>query len=75
MNTSVVRALVTGGASGLGLATVRLLAGKGAGVVIADLPSSNGAEVLVQNAKVIGNGDLFGYRLQKSWVVASCRLM
>ncbi|MEV0854463.1 3-hydroxyacyl-CoA dehydrogenase [Nocardia fluminea] len=38
-------ALVTGGASGLGLATVRELAKSGAHVVIADLPTSPGAEV------------------------------
>src|ERR1700753_2512219 len=35
-------ALVTGGASGLGLATVRRLHDAGASVVILDLPSSNG---------------------------------
>lgn len=38
-------ALVTGGASGLGLATVERLHAAGAAVVIADLPSSRGAEV------------------------------
>jgi NAD(P)-dependent dehydrogenase (short-subunit alcohol dehydrogenase family) len=38
-------ALVTGGASGLGLATAERLAGAGAKVVIVDLPSSQGAEV------------------------------
>ncbi|MCO4253349.1 3-hydroxyacyl-CoA dehydrogenase [Pseudarthrobacter raffinosi] len=38
-------ALVTGGASGLGLATVRQLVDKGAGVVIVDLPGSNGEVV------------------------------
>jgi NAD(P)-dependent dehydrogenase (short-subunit alcohol dehydrogenase family) len=38
-------ALVTGGASGLGLATARLLIERGASVVLADLPGSPGAEV------------------------------
>lgn len=38
-------ALVTGGASGLGLAAARALAARGAHVVIADLPSSRGAEM------------------------------
>ncbi|WP_151448661.1 SDR family NAD(P)-dependent oxidoreductase [Lacisediminimonas profundi] len=38
-------ALVTGGASGLGLASVRRLIAQGAKVVIADLPGSNGEEV------------------------------
>jgi NAD(P)-dependent dehydrogenase (short-subunit alcohol dehydrogenase family) len=41
-------ALVTGGASGLGLATVRELHGKGARVVVLDLPSSRGAEVAAE---------------------------
>jgi NAD(P)-dependent dehydrogenase (short-subunit alcohol dehydrogenase family) len=38
-------ALVTGGASGLGLATARELARGGAAVVLADLPTSRGQEV------------------------------
>jgi NAD(P)-dependent dehydrogenase (short-subunit alcohol dehydrogenase family) len=38
-------ALVTGGASGLGLATVRRLAGAGARVVVVDLPGSDGEKV------------------------------
>ena len=39
-------ALVTGGASGLGLATVRTLHAAGAGVVIVDLPSSAGKQIV-----------------------------
>ncbi len=48
-------AIVTGGASGLGLATVRELHAKGAKVVIVDLPSSNGAAI----AKELGEGAAF----------------
>src|SRR5262249_26091807 len=48
-------AVVTGGASGLGLATVRALHGAGAGVVILDLPASAGDEV----AKGLGERAVF----------------
>ncbi|MCX4099189.1 3-hydroxyacyl-CoA dehydrogenase [Nocardia sp. alder85J] len=48
-------ALVTGGASGLGLATVRELHSHGAKVVIVDLPSSAGETI----AKELGDGVLF----------------
>lgn len=48
-------ALVTGGASGLGLATVRALAATGARAVILDLPSSPGAEVATE----LGDGVRF----------------
>jgi NAD(P)-dependent dehydrogenase (short-subunit alcohol dehydrogenase family) len=48
-------ALVTGGASGLGLATVRQLAADGAKVVIVDLPSSKGKAV----AEELGDGVVF----------------
>lgn len=45
MDVTGASALVTGGASGLGLATARTLAAAGAHVVIVDLPSSAGASV------------------------------
>lgn len=48
MNIDGASALVTGGASGLGLATARRLAESGAAVTIIDLPSSAGAEVAAQ---------------------------
>jgi NAD(P)-dependent dehydrogenase (short-subunit alcohol dehydrogenase family) len=52
MNIDGVSALVTGGASGLGLATVRrLLDGGAAAVTIADLPTSDGETV----AKELGD--------------------
>ncbi len=47
--------VVTGGASGLGLATAMFLAGQGAAVVIADLPSSNGAAIAAE----LGDGVTF----------------
>ena len=55
MNIAGSTALVTGGASGLGLATVRKLHGQGASVVILDLPSSQGDAV----AKELGDGVIF----------------
>jgi NAD(P)-dependent dehydrogenase (short-subunit alcohol dehydrogenase family) len=45
MNMEGAVAVVTGGASGLGLATVQALLEQGARVTIADLPTSNGAQV------------------------------
>jgi NAD(P)-dependent dehydrogenase (short-subunit alcohol dehydrogenase family) len=48
-------ALVTGGASGLGLATVEALSGQGASVVVLDQPTSNGETV----AKEMGDGVRF----------------
>ena len=55
MNVNGVSAVVTGGASGLGLATVRRLAGDGAQVVILDLESSPGADVAAE----VGGGVKF----------------
>jgi NAD(P)-dependent dehydrogenase (short-subunit alcohol dehydrogenase family) len=48
MRASGASALITGGASGLGLATARQLLAQGARVTIADLPSSPGAEVAAE---------------------------
>jgi NAD(P)-dependent dehydrogenase (short-subunit alcohol dehydrogenase family) len=45
MDITGASALVTGGASGLGLATARRLAAAGAAVTIIDLPTSAGADV------------------------------
>ena len=55
MNPQGKSALVTGGASGLGLATVRALLDAGARVVIADLPQSDGETV----AKELGDAARF----------------
>jgi NAD(P)-dependent dehydrogenase (short-subunit alcohol dehydrogenase family) len=55
MNIAGTTALVTGGASGLGLATVRKLHEQGASVVILDLPSSQGDAI----AKELGDRVVF----------------
>ncbi|MCI1018780.1 SDR family NAD(P)-dependent oxidoreductase [Microbacterium sp. C5A9] len=51
-------ALITGGASGLGLATARRLASAGAVVTILDLPSSSGSEVATELGGVFVGGDV-----------------
>ena len=51
-------ALITGGASGLGLATARRLAAAGATVTIIDLPSSRGAEVAAELGGVFAPTDV-----------------
>jgi NAD(P)-dependent dehydrogenase (short-subunit alcohol dehydrogenase family) len=48
MDITGASALVTGGASGLGLATARRLADAGAAVTIVDLPSSAGADIVAE---------------------------
>ncbi|WP_295838576.1 SDR family NAD(P)-dependent oxidoreductase [uncultured Microbacterium sp.] len=48
MDITRASALVTGGASGLGLATARRLAAAGAHVTIVDLPSSDGAAIAAE---------------------------
>ena len=51
-------ALVTGGASGLGLATARRLTAQGARVVIVDLPSSPGAQSATELAATFAPADV-----------------
>ncbi len=51
-------ALVTGGASGLGLATARRLAAAGATVTIVDLPTSKGAELAAELGGVFAPADV-----------------
>lgn len=51
-------ALITGGASGLGLATARALTAAGAIVTILDLPSSAGAEIAAELGGVFSGGDV-----------------
>ena len=66
MDVAGTSALVTGGASGLGLATVRKLREQGASVAILDLPSSQGAtiakelgdKVIFSPGDVVGAGDV-----------------
>jgi NAD(P)-dependent dehydrogenase (short-subunit alcohol dehydrogenase family) len=48
MDLTGAAALVTGGASGLGLATARRLAEAGVAVTIVDLPASAGADVAAE---------------------------
>lgn len=55
MDVSGKSALVTGGASGLGLATAKRLRAQGAHVVIVDLPSSNGKAIVEE----LGTGATF----------------
>lgn len=55
MELAFTTALVTGGASGLGLAAARRLAALGARVVIVDLEGSSGAEVAAE----LGGGAVF----------------
>src|SRR5438477_8705550 len=50
--------LVTGGASGLGLATVRKLAASGAHVTVVDLPTSRGAEIAQQLGATFAPADV-----------------
>jgi NAD(P)-dependent dehydrogenase (short-subunit alcohol dehydrogenase family) len=51
-------ALITGGASGLGLATARALAAAGTHVTLLDLPSSRGAEMAEELGGAFAPGDV-----------------
>ncbi|MGF2949833.1 SDR family NAD(P)-dependent oxidoreductase [Microbacterium alcoholitolerans] len=51
-------ALITGGASGLGLATARRLAAAGAQVTIVDLPNSAGAEIAAELGGIFAPADV-----------------
>lgn len=51
-------ALITGGASGLGLATARRLAAAGAHVTLLDLPASNGAALAAELGGAFAPGDV-----------------
>jgi NAD(P)-dependent dehydrogenase (short-subunit alcohol dehydrogenase family) len=53
-------AVVTGGASGLGLATAQALTAAGAGVVIVDLPGSDGKQVAADLGATFSPGDVTG---------------
>ncbi len=50
MEINGVSAVVTGGASGLGLATARRLLERGAKVVVLDLPDSRGEQTVAELA-------------------------
>jgi NAD(P)-dependent dehydrogenase (short-subunit alcohol dehydrogenase family) len=58
MQLSAASALVTGGASGLGLATARRLAKQCAHVVVFDLPTSGGADVAAELGGAFVAGDV-----------------
>lgn len=58
MQLSGASALVTGGASGLGLATVRRLTAAGASVTILDLPGSDGAAVAAAEGAYFAAADV-----------------
>ncbi|MEV6195458.1 3-hydroxyacyl-CoA dehydrogenase [Streptomyces sp. NPDC051920] len=58
MKTKGVSAVVTGGASGLGLATAKRLISGGAGVVLLDLPRSDGEAVAKEIGATFVPGDV-----------------
>lgn len=58
MQIANASALVTGGASGLGLATARRLAASGASVTIVDLPQSHGAAIAAELGGIFAPADV-----------------
>src|SRR4051812_41093985 len=58
MDISGASAIVTGGASGLGEATARLLAGRGARVVIADVQDDKGEVIAKEVEGVFAHTDV-----------------
>ncbi|WP_377267445.1 SDR family NAD(P)-dependent oxidoreductase [Peterkaempfera sp. SMS 1(5)a] len=58
MQTTGISAVVTGGTSGLGLATAQRLTTDGTKVVLLDLPSSNGETVAKEIGAVFSPGDV-----------------
>ncbi|MER5853031.1 3-hydroxyacyl-CoA dehydrogenase [Streptomyces sp. NPDC002012] len=58
MQTNGISAVVTGGASGLGLATAKRLITGGAKVVLLDLPHSNGEAIAKEIGAVFSPGDV-----------------
>ncbi len=58
MNVQGAAAIVTGGASGLGIASAKRLAASGARVVIVDLPSSDGAAVAAAHGFTFAPADI-----------------
>lgn len=70
MDINGASAVVTGGASGIGAATARQLAAKGARVVVADLQAEKGEASEAFKAK-LGESVLFPHRLGKPDELAS----
>ncbi|HET8927536.1 MAG TPA: SDR family NAD(P)-dependent oxidoreductase [Microbacterium sp.] len=64
-------ALVTGGASGLGLATARRLAAAGAVVTIVDLPNSAGAEIAAELGGIFQPADVTSEEQVRAAVAAA----
>ncbi|MFT4220086.1 MAG: SDR family NAD(P)-dependent oxidoreductase [Microbacterium sp.] len=71
MHIERAAALVTGGASGLGLATARRLRARGAAVTIVDLPGSPGAEVAAELGGVFEPADVTDEKQVRAAVAAA----